>query len=98
MVGESGSQPLRIGEKSRPCLWLAATLGELARAVLENLLWWHRFRRTGSPTDSATSGSEPGFELALPYIYPVYDLMKHVKPYRSKVWNLHGTGQQQMSL
>ena len=59
---------------------MAASLGKLARAVLESLFWWCGHGRAGRLTNSATTQAQiQGFELAHPNIYPTYKLLECVK-------------------
>ena len=59
---------------------LAEALGELVGAVLESSLWWCGFRRACGLTNSPTTQAQiRGFELTHTNIYPIYELLEHVK-------------------
>jgi hypothetical protein len=58
----------------------ARTLDDLGGAVLENSPWWYGSWRIGRLTNLASTQAQiQGFELAHLIIYPVYDLLEHVK-------------------
>lgn len=64
--------------------------------MLEGSPWWYGPRRVGRLINSATSQAQnQGLELADPNIYPIYDLLEHVKgasPKDPKVQDLHDIG------
>jgi hypothetical protein len=47
-----------------------------SQAVLESLPRWYRYWKVGRLTNSATT---QGFDLVHPNIYPIYELLEHVK-------------------
>ena len=59
---------------------LVVARGELIRAVLESLLWYCGCGRVGRLTGLDTTQAQvQNFELAHPNIYPIYELLKHMK-------------------
>lgn len=56
------------------------TLSELTKAKLESWPWWYGCGRAGKLTNSAiTQAQIQGFEVAQPNIYPIYELLEHLK-------------------
>ena len=67
---------MRVGD---PAYSLPA-VGELASTVRESSSWLCGFWRAGRVTNSApTQARIQGFELAHLKIYPIYELLEHVK-------------------
>jgi hypothetical protein len=69
-------------------------------AKQENWPWWHGHRRAGWLTNSAATKAQiQGFKLSHPNIYPIDELLDHVKgsvlQIDQKLQDLHDTGQQQ---
>ena len=67
---------VRAGELSWSLAGCVIKEAGLTSVVLESLPWWCGCGRAGGLTNSATI---QGFELAHPNIYPMYELLEHVK-------------------